>query len=1230
MKQIFIFLFFFLSVMSHILAERDHVPLPSVNYHILVEPFYIQFHDCLEQQLLNGEEKLAAHEKIGYNANNIKKSNDELENDLIKPTDQRQNREMDQDDTSDEDVYMDAEINNEEQNEDESSDEEEIEEVSEGDDLKLKERNLDEKWDSRKANKTGEEFRGQSTRKLLRGMSRGRKVFNRDTSEISKKTTDCDQKVIQQPCYTSGRGSAVRGRGKPINKKMFRKIHPTVENTNITQTLKTSGVETENGTSLKDLNLKNPNRRKSSFDDEHRFRCIGSAREFTSSSKGEKNPIGEERSKQMIQSPKDQPSKAFEQKEQVTKIISTFLDSSVGNFDECTVKYDAQQEAFLFEGTEKCVRERHLVLLAELRKIKEDSIELTPSIKEILTTIWKAQCLEKLDNLIKPMRSKLLWENSTLKIFSYGEDNLKSSLEVVKAETRGSHLIDIQGSIKETDFQSIKSFTECKFPVIVTLTKGNILIEGLKEEVTKATKSINGRLVNFLNVTSTFKFSGPQAAYFNKVLKYNIPVILRDVNIVENTVSDTDVRITFCGTTPHVNEALEKLNNIKSAVHCKSWDLFSEFNKKREDMKLVTVSLSKSTLCISKFEKEHGCLVTFNLPKITDVPLPRSQRKQTSARKKTFSQKHNGARCLPRKTMTEQENSPVYNLTDTCQLFLQTSANITQESSTVLVCVLDDKVDLRRTRVGMDFNKSCPTLWKQLNEAREKVSSDTSVLVTNGPFQGLPRSCQAVYHAILSKWSPGSSEAKLALVVKTIVTNAINSNMTSISIPPLGCGKLLGYPSSSVAQIIIQTLRSHVGQSSIKRVVLLGKDPQLMGDYKIEAQKVLLPVTPAFASENRAESEQNLAYNLAVNLNAESSEDFNSMDDSSDEEDENMDPQYEGPGSLTIWTGGKEHFGKQQSLDTLWALLKKNISDHCLHVEYFNQSELQIWPKHFYIQIRSAAKKESVWIENSKNSMTNKASFIAKGEKPAVDKIIKIIDVEFKHLQEKQLKRITSSKYKRGTLEFVRHASKSTELVPSYWNLSKKEEDNPGFIMQILNKFRHTQSKEKRPFLKDVDDKTKAAIVKLVSQDLFDSTRVGQGRDAVNLNHRGIKVVDVKRVENPGLFEPYSTQRTRLFQACCTRQQLCTDIGKIPGSNGRVMTTEKLPDFMKTELYWEVNEHYLFHGTSATETLVTSGPDPRVGSEGGMFGKGFYLAEMTTKADQYAGTYFIICHFLLR
>ena len=60
---------------------------------------------------------------------------------------------------------------------------------------------------------------------------------------------------------------------------------------------------------------------------------------------------------------------------------------------------------------------------------------------------------------------------------------------------------------------------------------------------------------------------------------------------------------------------------------------------------------------------------------------------------------------------------------------------------------------------------------------------------------------------------------------------------------------------------------------------------------------------------------------------------------------------------------------------------------------------------------------------------------------------------------------------------------------------------------------------------------------------------------------------------------------------------------------------------MDETLVGEVNEYFLFHGTSAdrVDILEKNGIDSRFSGERVLFGRGAYFAECSTKADQYAG-----------
>lgn len=70
-------------------------------------------------------------------------------------------------------------------------------------------------------------------------------------------------------------------------------------------------------------------------------------------------------------------------------------------------------------------------------------------------------------------------------------------------------------------------------------------------------------------------------------------------------------------------------------------------------------------------------------------------------------------------------------------------------------------------------------------------------------------------------------------------------------------------------------------------------------------------------------------------------------------------------------------------------------------------------------------------------------------------------------------------------------------------------------------------------------------------------------------------------------------------------------------------TESCLDNSWKKELYEEVNEGYFFHGTKKdrVDGLLKQGLDPRMSQGGAVLGTAVYLAESSTKADQYTGNF---------
>lgn len=166
----------------------------------------------------------------------------------------------------------------------------------------------------------------------------------------------------------------------------------------------------------------------------------------------------------------------------------------------------------------------------------------------------------------------------------------------------------------------------------------------------------------------------------------------------------------------------------------------------------------------------------------------------------------------------------------------------------------------------------------------------------------------------------------------------------------------------------------------------------------------------------------------------------------------------------------------------------------------------------------------------------------------------------------------------------------------------------------------------RQPMLVPVDKTTDAAVRSLVFS-TWEPQSVGQGRDAVGLSHTSIKIHNVERIENLELFAKYAIKRQEFFRALADDETYeFPRLEDLPVQcRGEIETSANLPALLKEELFPEINEHYMFHGTKpdVLQTIIHQGLDFRMSSDKAMFGMGIYGAESSTKADQYVGKYLL-------
>ncbi|XP_062571656.1 protein mono-ADP-ribosyltransferase PARP14-like isoform X2 [Saccostrea cucullata] len=209
----------------------------------------------------------------------------------------------------------------------------------------------------------------------------------------------------------------------------------------------------------------------------------------------------------------------------------------------------------------------------------------------------------------------------------------------------------------------------------------------------------------------------------------------------------------------------------------------------------------------------------------------------------------------------------------------------------------------------------------------------------------------------------------------------------------------------------------------------------------------------------------------------------------------------------------------------------------------------------------------------------------------------------------------------RGSRDWFSMMYEEELCVPSYWTDYKGGEKIK--VCKRRNR-RHPYS------LVNVDQNTKDLVVNIVEK-TWESHNVGKGADAKGLDmlfYNNIRITKVERVENLDLYESYVQERQRFFDKARARGGPFP-LGTLPKSSGEIKTTSilksnKTSTSFLSDIYPEINEHYVFHGTLAEtlDSVLTQGLDCRMSRGTAMFGQGAYGAESSTKADQYFG---ILC-----
>lgn len=156
-------------------------------------------------------------------------------------------------------------------------------------------------------------------------------------------------------------------------------------------------------------------------------------------------------------------------------------------------------------------------------------------------------------------------------------------------------------------------------------------------------------------------------------------------------------------------------------------------------------------------------------------------------------------------------------------------------------------------------------------------------------------------------------------------------------------------------------------------------------------------------------------------------------------------------------------------------------------------------------------------------------------------------------------------------------------------------------------------SLEQRDFEERYDESGR--VLKQI-QKLFDQTwgnAVTRDRKGGGLP-RGLRAISAHRVEDRAMWLSYARSKRRV------RRERQGKVGRIPAV--KTLVRDPSSRFSEAGLDMDINEYYLFHGTSPEGALGISSEGFRMdlsgSNAGSMFGKGAYFAECCSKGDEYA------------
>lgn len=594
----------------------------------------------------------------------------------------------------------------------------------------------------------------------------------------------------------------------------------------------------------------------------------------------------------------------------------------------------------------------------------------------------------------------------------------------------------------------------------------------------------------------------------------------------------------------------------------------SKICRDEEDMQLLArlLKCGKGKNVVSELEERYDCKIHI---KFRTTPKRRFGRRRSQTPRQDQSQSQVSPQMqssFPMRLLrrVSEPSAPEYKSTSsTIQNTGVTvkQGDITKETADVIVNVVGPDLDFQKSVISKFICKAGGSaLVKALKGTKSRQKGCSIISTVGGNLK-----CKFVFTVVLQPWTDVTAQNAFPRIVEECFQMCIQGGMTSISLPMLGCGRMLQYPVRTTAETMMQTARKAISTGQLKQVTFVAYSPP-----EYDALTHVLSQTSSGASGAAAAS--------------------SNADDSDDDGDA-----ISCSISVSVLTKTRQ--------DVVGKVLS-GLDDRLMCTEHITNPENKCLPLRMKGRIHETASKRGqrhIRLEIDQKSgnidLKGERDYVKACKREIIPMLIGTVN--------------TSDKLKCSS-EFWSSIAHEFTQSPPYWSHFPKCRPLPDvFRLYQVNR---------QPVVVPVDSITDAAVRSLV-YGTWDKQAVGQGRDAVGLSHSSIKIYSVERIENLELFAKYAIKRQEFFRALADDGTYeFPRLEDLPFPNkGPIQTHAKLTTPLKEEIFPEINEHYMFHGTKpdVLQTIIHQGLDFRMSSANAMFGMGIYGAESSTKADQY-------------